>query len=53
MDEPKAQYGLDVYRLYEAHPLNLEAPTRTPTNIERTWRQKHGWIPPTEQKKAA
>jgi hypothetical protein len=50
MNEQKANYGIDVYRRYEAHRFDLEAPTITPTNIEATWREKYAWIPPTERK---
>jgi hypothetical protein len=51
--DPKANYGIDVYRRYEAHRFDLEAPTITPTNIEATWREKHGWIPPSEMGRKA
>jgi hypothetical protein len=51
-EQPKATYGLDVYRLYDAHRFDLQAPTRTPTNIKATW-QKHGWIPPSEMGRKA
>lgn len=49
-DEQIARYGIDVYRLYDAHRFDFERETLTPTNIEATWRAKHGWVPPSELK---
>jgi hypothetical protein len=51
MKQEPVNFGIDVHRLYEAHRFDLDAPTMTETNIEATWRERHGWVRPSESKK--
>jgi hypothetical protein len=51
MEQEPVNFGIDVYRLYEAHCFDLERRPRTHTHIEATWRAKHNWQPPSETKK--
>lgn len=46
----KINYGLDLHQLYEAHKFDLEQKAIMDRDIRETWREKYGWVPPSERR---